>query len=231
MAQRRFAIFVITAGISLSGVGLSNAPFIPVVISGAIAQPAPAAVQIPAPVVVMVDMQQLIYGSKAGKGVQAELEQRREAFSKEVAAQEDQIHKAQSELDRQRSVLAPDAMDAQNRELQRQIEALDRVVKSTEQTWQQGHTDAMNKVEDEALRVVAEIAAERGANLVLQKAAVIFSKDGFDITADALTRLDQRLPAVTLNLPQPSDGTTMTDSASSGKAPVSGSVGLPSKSH
>jgi hypothetical protein len=52
---------------------------------------------------------------------------------------------------------------------------------------------------------VAEIAAEHQANLVIQKAAVIFGKDGFDITADAMQRLDQRLPAVAVNQPKPVD--------------------------
>src|SRR6267154_2337041 len=121
---------------------------------------------------VMVDMQQLIYGSKAAKGIQSQMEQHRQAFSKEVAQQEDQLQKARGDLERQRSVTPPNQLEAKS------------------------------KVESAALQVVAEVSAAHQANIVVQKAAVIFSKDGFDITAEAMQKLDERLPAVSVNQPK-----------------------------
>lgn len=157
----------------------------------------------PAPVIVMVDMQQLVYNSKAGKGVQGQMDKQRQAFSKEVAQQEDELQKARAELERQRTVLPPDQFEAKGRQFQQRLQELDRSVQAKQKAWQAVYSEAMNKVEEGALQVVAEIAAEHQANLVVQKAAVIFGKDGFDITADAMQRLDQRLPAVTVNQPKP----------------------------
>jgi|GEM_PF-2354347 Skp family chaperone for outer membrane proteins len=157
----------------------------------------------PAPVVVLVDMQQLVYNSKAGKGIQGQMEKQRQAFSKEVAQQEDELQKARTELERQRSTLPPDQFEAKGRQFQQRLQELDRSVQAKQKAWQAVYSEAMSKVEESALQVVAEIAAEHQANLVMQKAAVIFSKDGFDITADAMQRLDQRLPAVTVNQPKP----------------------------
>ena len=162
----------------------------------------------PAPVIVMVDMQQLVYNSKAGKGVQGQMDKQRQAFSKEVAQQEDELQKARAELERQRTTLAPDQFEAKGRQFQQRLQELDRTVQAKQKAWQAVYSEAMNKVEEGALQVVAEIAAEHQANLVIQKAAVIFGKDGFDITADAMQRLDQRLPAVTVNQPKPVDAGT-----------------------
>ena len=159
----------------------------------------------PAPVIVMVDMQQLVYNSKAGKGVQGQMEKQRQAFSKEVAQQEDELQKARTELERQRATLPPDQFEAKGRQFQQRLQELDRSVQAKQKAWQAVYSEAMNKVEESALQVVAEIAAEHQANLVIQKAAVIFGKDGFDITADAMQRLDQRLPAVAVNQPKPVD--------------------------
>jgi len=161
----------------------------------------------PAPVIVMVDMQQLIYGSKAGKDVQAQIDAQRQAYSKDVAQQEDQLQKARAELERQRAAMAPDVLDAKAREFQQKVEALDRGVQAKQRAWQQSYTDAMSKIENVALQIVAEIAAEHQANLVIQKAAVIFGKDGFDITAEAVQRIDQRLPSVVVNPPKEGDNT------------------------
>lgn len=156
----------------------------------------------PAPVIVMVDMQQLVYNSKAGKGIQGQMDKQRQAFSKEVAQQEDELQKARAELERQRTSLPPDQFEAKGRQFQQRLQELDRSVQAKQKAWQAVYSEAMNKVEEGALQVVAEIAAEHQANLVIQKAAVIFGKDGFDITADAMQRLDQRLPAVTVNQPK-----------------------------
>jgi len=156
----------------------------------------------PAPVIVMVDMQALVYGSKAAKSVQAQMDRQRETFSKEVAELEDQLQRARTDLDRQRNVMPPDQLEAKSREFQARLEELDRNVQARQRAWQEATKNAMDQVQEAALKVVAEIAAERQANLVIQKAAVILGTDGFDITAEALQRLDQRLSSVTLADPK-----------------------------
>ena len=182
----------------------------------------------PAPVIVMVDMQQLVYNSKAGKGVQGQVEKQRQAFSKEVAQQEDELQKARTELERQRTALPPDQFEAKGRQFQQRLQELDRSVQAKQKAWQAVYSEAMNKVEEGALQVVAEIAAEHQANLVIQKAAVIFGKDGFDITTDAMQRLDQRLPAVTVNQPKPVDvAKPAADAAKPGASKTAGQASQP----
>ena len=64
----------------------------------------------PAPVIVMVDMQQLVYNSKAGKGVQGQMDKQRQAFSKEVAQQEDELGII-DRLDEEDSVVPAEGFD------------------------------------------------------------------------------------------------------------------------
>src|SRR5215472_19345778 len=90
----------------------------------------------PAPVIVMVDMQQLVYNSKAGKGVQGQMDKQRQAFSKEVAQQEDELQKARAELERQRTTLAPDQFEAKGRQFQQRLQELDRTVQAKQKAWQ-----------------------------------------------------------------------------------------------
>jgi outer membrane protein len=173
----------------------------------------------PTPVIVMVDMQQLVYSSTAGKGIQGQMDKQRQSFSKEVAQQEDDLQKARTELERQRTTLGPEQFEAKGRQFQQRLQDLDRSVQAKQKAWQAVYSEAMTKVEEAALHVVAEIATERQANLVIQKAAIIFGKDGFDITAEAMLRLDQRLPSVAVNQPKPVDLAKPADAA---KPKVSG---------
>ncbi len=162
----------------------------------AAAQPAP-----PAPVILIVDMQQILQEAKAAKEVQAVLSQRYSAYSKEVAQQEDELQKGGAELERQRTALAPDVYTARARDLQQRYDELGKKVQSKRQALQQSLNDAMGKVRAAALEVLAEISKERRATLVLEKQAVVYEAEGMDISADAIQRLDKKLPSVQINLP------------------------------
>jgi len=79
-------------------------------------------------------------------------------------------------------------------------------VQAKRQALQASGNEAMDKVKNGALEVVADIVKERKAMLVLQKQAVVFESEGMDVTAEAIERLDKKLPSVTVNLPKPEDG-------------------------
>lgn len=154
------------------------------------------------PVIVIVDVQQILRDSQSAKDIQSQMDQRTERYTKEVTAEEDELRHTQDELERQRTVLSPDAFNSKMRDFQQRYDALDHGVQVTRQAWQQAYNDAMTKVENTALQIIADIAAERKANLVLTKAAVLFEAQGLDITQEVIRRLDQKLPSVTLSLAQ-----------------------------
>lgn len=166
-------------------------------------QPSPA---LPAPVILIVDMAQILQQAKAAKQVQAELNQQYSIYSKEVAQQEDELQKGSTELERQRTVMAPDAYNMRARELQQRYDQLGKSVQAKRQALQQSLNEAMGKVRNAALEVVADIVKERRANLVLEKQAVVYEPEGMDVTADAIQRLDKKLPSVPVNLPKLDDG-------------------------
>lgn len=177
-------------------------------IAAASAQAGPLlAQQAPPPqVILIVDMQQILQDAKAAKEVQAALNQQYSAYSKQVAQQEDELQKGGADLERQRTVLAPEIYSARARELQQRYDELGKTVQAKRQALQQSLNEAMGKVRNAALEVVADIVKERRANLVLEKQAVVYEPEGMDVTADAIQRLDKKLPSVPVNLPKLDDG-------------------------
>jgi outer membrane protein len=170
------------------------------------ARPAATAAQpVAAPVIIIVDVQQILRDSLVAKDVQRQMSGRTETYTKAVTARENALRKTQAELERQRNVLAPDAFNAKMRDFQQRYDALDHGVQVTRQALQQAYNDAMTKVENTALQIIADIAAERKANLVVTKAAVLFEAPGLDITQEVIRRLDAKLPHVALAAPQQPD--------------------------
>jgi len=164
--------------------------------------PAARAQEIAPPVIVIVDVQQILRDSAVAKNVQVQMDQRTDRYSKEVAVQENELRRTQDELERQRSLLAPEAFNAKMRDFQQRYDALDHGVQATRQALQQAYNDAMTKVESTALQIIADIAAERKANLVVTKAAVLFTAQGLDVTSEVIRRLDEKLPSVPLAVAQ-----------------------------
>jgi outer membrane protein len=165
------------------------------------AQQAPPA-PIPAPIILIVDMQQILKDAKAAKAAQSVITQQYNSYTKDVSGQEDELQKGRAELERQRTILAPEVFNSRARELQQRYDALTQAFQGKRQALQQSLNEAMGKIEGVALEVVADIVKERKGNLVLAKQAVVFEAEGLDITPEAILRLDQKLPSITVNLPK-----------------------------
>lgn len=157
---------------------------------------------LPAPVILVVDLQEILHDAKAAKGVQATINEEYTAYTKQVAQQEDELQKARTDLERQRTILAPEAFNTRARDLQQRYDELGQVVQSKRQALQQSLNEAMGTVKNAALEVIADIVKERRANLVIEKQATVFQAEAMEVTAEVITRLDQKLASVPVNLPK-----------------------------
>jgi Skp family chaperone for outer membrane proteins len=190
--------------------------------------------QVAAPVIITVDVQQILRDSLVAKDVQAQMDQRTDRYTKEVTDQENELQRTQEELEKERSTLATDDFNAKMRDFQRRYDTLDNRVQATRQGLQQSYNDAMTKVENTALQIISDIAAERKANLVVAKAAVLFEAPELDITQEVIKRLDVKLPQVQLTTPQIAPNAAVTppsDAMAPGTAPPIGGTALPQPPH
>jgi len=166
--------------------------------AGAPAQAQPA---LPAPAIIVVDMTKIMRDAMAAKAVQAQAEAEMNAYSKEVAKREDELKRLHDELERQRTVLAPEVFSDKSQEYQQRYTTLDRDVQAKRHAMQQSYSEAMTRIEKVALQIIADVAKERKANMVVAKDALLYLADGIDVTAEVTRRLNQKLPTMTVNLP------------------------------
>jgi Skp family chaperone for outer membrane proteins len=154
-------------------------------------------------VMLVVDPQQIIAESKAGKSISQQMDQHRQTFMKEMAQSENSLNQQRDELQRQTAVLSKEAVDQRLRDFQAKVDDLRRNADSKQRTLQYSWSLALNDIERNIVQVVSEIATERKASLVLSKQAAVIVDKNLDITPEVLQRLDQRLPSVAFNLVQP----------------------------
>lgn len=162
--------------------------------------PPPAAGTSELPIAV-VDLQGILRAAKAAKGIHDQIEKRREAYQEQVVAEEKRLRQAEQDLAQQRAMLGPESYQQRVREFQSQVAEVQRQVQMRKRELDETFAGAMNEVRNALISVVAEIAEQRGIKLVLFKNQIVIAEKSLDVSDETLQRLNQRLPAVKVELP------------------------------
>jgi outer membrane protein len=180
------------------------------------AQPAPSAPAQPAPApsptpaaspmpltVLVVDVQLLLQNSKAAKMVRGQIEQKRNEYTKEISHQEEALRAERDAIQRQQASLSADALNQKGREFQQKVNDLERNVQGKRQALEKSNGEALSKIQEEMLKIIADIAKDRKANLVLQRSDIVLFDQSFDVTDEVLQKLDEQMPTLTVNFVMP----------------------------
>lgn len=160
---------------------------------------------VPAPVVMIIDYEGIMAVSKAGKSIQAQADAQRGSMQKEFAQKENDLRAEDAELQKSHAGMQADAWEAKAREFQQKVQSYQREAQLRERALGLGFNDAKQKLTEALTGVVQQLAGERGANLVLYKSQVPLYETSYDASQEALTRLDAKLPALTLTIPKTTD--------------------------
>src|SRR6266851_293337 len=192
------------------------------VVGSALAQapPAPPPQAPPAPLpaaqnltVMVVDYQALLQNSKAAKMVRSQIEQKRGEYTKEISHQEEGLRAERDALQRQQASLSPEALNQKGRDFQQKVNELERNVQGKRQALEKSNGDALQKIQEQMLKIIADIAKQRKVNLVFQRADLVLFDQGFDVTDEVLQKLDEEMPALTVNFVAPAPPASASASA------------------
>src|SRR6516165_673759 len=190
--------------------------FVWALVGNAVAQqapPAPAAPPEPSPsaplpspqnlTVMVVDVQALLQNSKAAKMVRSQIEQKRGEYTKEISHQEELLRAERDALQRQQASLSPESLNQKGREFQQKVNELERNVQGKRQALEKSNGDALQKIQEEMLKIIADIAKQRKANLVFQRSDLILFDQAFDVTDEVMQKLDEQMPTLTVEFVSP----------------------------
>ena len=158
-------------------------------------------VEVP-PQILTIDQDRLFADSAFGKRVAAEIESRSHALATENRGIEAELMAEEQALTEARATLAPtefrtraDAFDAKVQRIRAEQDAKTRALGTFRDSEQQRFAAALGSV-------LADIARERGALVIMDRRAMLVSADSIDVTADAVTALDAKLGDGSAQAPQ-----------------------------
>jgi Skp family chaperone for outer membrane proteins len=153
--------------------------------------------------VMVVDVQALLQNSKAAKMVRGQIEQKRNEYSKEISRQEEALRAERDALQRQQATMSADTLNKKGRDFQEKVNNLDRDVQSKRAALEKSNNDALTRIQQTMLKIIADIARQRRANLVLQRTDLVLFDQSFDVTDEVMQKLDEELPVLTVNFATP----------------------------
>lgn len=181
-----------TIAIALLGTVLSTA---------AIAAPPPPP---PQPKIVVLDKVAILQFSNVGKDVARQVQGYAAQAKSDLTAQGRALQAEGRTLQQQIAILAPDVKAKRIASFQAREQSLQGAAQKKDEQIKAGFFAARQAIEQKLGPILQQVVKERGANLVLDKQAVVMATvGGYDITADVIGRLNQQMPTYKVNLNAP----------------------------
>lgn len=152
----------------------------------------------PAPKVVVVDIQRIMRDSLAAKDLKSQLEAKKNQFQTELKSKGDKLKKEKEDLDKQQNVLSKDALTAKQKSFLAEYKALQDDANQKSIKFENAEKSASHDILVAIQEIINDLAKEQNFNIAVPTSQLLFAHKDFDISNEVLTRLDKKLPKVTL---------------------------------
>ena len=149
----------------------------------------------------IVDINGVLGQSVAMTKIRATIDEENQKFQATIEAEQRELRSAETNLNSQRQLLDASEFNARVQEFEKRV-----IILQQRTQLQRQNFDATLKRADDSLRalllqIIGEIAAEEGYDLVMQRQNVVLFQSEFNISTEALRRLNERTKDLTITLP------------------------------
>ncbi|HEX4270195.1 MAG TPA: OmpH family outer membrane protein [Rhizomicrobium sp.] len=154
----------------------------------------------PQPKIVVLDRAAIMQFSKAGQDIAKQIQAYSTQAKADLQNQGRALESEERTLQQQVAILAPDVKAKRIAAFQAKQQALQAQVQKKDEQMRYAFAQARQQMEGKLGPILQGLVKARGANMVLDKQAVVFATaGGFDITGDAINQLNQQLPTLKVN--------------------------------
>ena len=140
----------------------------------------------------VVDLNEITRKSLMSKDIARQIDSKRRAFRDEIKNEEEKLRSDNDELQKQRVLLSPEALQEKFRALQQRQTALQRKVRQRNQEFIRLRSFATREFEKERVKAVMDVTKKHKFTLVIRRREVVVRADFLDITGLVLETLNKR---------------------------------------
>ncbi|NCO03271.1 MAG: OmpH family outer membrane protein [Alphaproteobacteria bacterium] len=148
--------------------------------------------------IAIVDVDQLLSESEAGKSVQSQHTKKREGFQKEFTALENKLMESQKALVNEKDKLSPEEFAKKREALQKELQETGRLFQKRRNALDKGLADAFKTLRKIIIQTTAEVSEEKKFDIVVTRESVVIVDKKMDITDEVLARMNQKVTSIPL---------------------------------
>jgi len=138
---------------------------------------------VPAPKIGVIDIDNTLSTTPAGKRANDSFEKTRKAKQTELDKKQEELKQADADLDKQKAVLKPEVYAAKRQELEKKFVELQQVYVKLERDLAGERAKLIQDLLKQAGPKIEQIAKAEGVNVILDREAVVWADKSVDLTA------------------------------------------------
>ncbi len=146
--------------------------------------------------IAIVDIQQMMRSSTAAKSIQKQISTLREQYKKQIADDEKGLRVAEQAIIAKKSSLTVEEFQKERQGFETKLGNVQKNVRSKQEKLDKAFNAAMEDVRVKGVEIIAKLAEETGASIVLPRQNVIIIDKQLDLTDEAMKRLNATLKDV-----------------------------------
>ncbi len=152
--------------------------------------------------IAIIDMDKILSNSMAGRSIQTQLQQKRDAFQQEFTSRENTLVTAEKKLIQDKASLTPEAFDTKRKEFENQLLETRNLFQKRRNALDKGLNTSLSILREEVMKFTAEISEAQNYNMVLTRDSVVIMNKRFDITDMVLAKMNQSMQTIPLTVSQ-----------------------------
>lgn len=147
----------------------------------------------------LIDYEALLRKCKACVDATKQIETQRQQYQKAAEASRKGLDTKQKELERQKTVLAPDAFQKRVTDLRNEAQTVLKQERQWSDQIAKAQQQALGAINQKIREAASKVAVNGQFNLIFRRDVVFLSDEDLDITPLVLTELDKSFPSLKIN--------------------------------
>ncbi len=160
----------------------------------------PVYAQAAAPTIAIVDVEKILSEANAAKSLQKQIQAKKDAFQKEFADKEKSLKDTETKLMADKDKVSAEQFGKERKAYEEKILETRKLFQKRRNSLDQGLAKAMQELRKNIVASTAEVAEEKGYDIVVPRESVLIAEKSLDITAEVLKKLDAKLADVKLQV-------------------------------
>ncbi len=140
----------------------------------------------------IVDFQQILKESRAGKAAQTEIARKAKGMESDFEAKKNEIEAMRNQLEKDALVMSRDRREEKEREIRIKINDAKTLQKKYMEDFKEAEAQVIRRIQKDFFDLVGEIGKREGYTLIIEKLGVLYSQDAVDITDKLIREYDAR---------------------------------------